>query len=60
MKLFDKDNDVSIVIEKGATESVCLTARDRQDNLRRLSDKQNGFVITSEEYECGIFINTSY
>ena len=59
MKLFDKDYDISIIIECSTNEAVRLAALDLQRNLRRLSGKSGGFPIKDAYDGYGILIRES-
>ena len=58
MKLFDKNQDVYIIIEHDTDEAVRLAAIDLQRNLCQLSGKTDGFNIVNGDHQCGIFIKT--
>ena len=58
MKLFDKNQDVYIIIENDTDEAVRLAAIDLQRNLCQLSGKTDGFNIVNGDHQCGIFIKT--
>lgn len=47
MRLFDQQTDILIMTEDHADEAIQLAARDLQHNLRRLSEKNDGFSIAS-------------
>lgn len=58
MTLFDRENDISIVLEPDVEEAVVLAASDLQRDLRKLSGKDDGFAIRSEGGGRGIYIRT--
>lgn len=58
MKLFNKNQDVYIIIEHDTDEAVRLAAIDLQRNLCQLSGKTDGFNIVNGDHQCGIFIKT--
>lgn len=58
MRLFDKENDISLILEMDASEAVRRAACDLQGNLRRLSGKARGFEVTNTPLTRGIWIKT--
>lgn len=61
MKLFDRKTDCGILLEENCDVAISLAARDLQENLRRLSGKDDGFLINSEnEGQTHIRIQTSW
>ena len=59
MRIFNKESDISIVLENGASEAIRLAAEDLKSNLLRLSGKSHGFDIVEGNAERGIFVMTS-
>lgn len=59
MKLFDRLENVNIVLKSGADEAIQLAAADLQSNLRDLSGIEDGFSTVNDCADvAGIYIHT--
>lgn len=58
MKLFDKLNDIAIVMEDGADDAIVLAVKDLQRDLRYLSGHKDGFAITTDDTAPAIRVQT--
>lgn len=59
MKLFDREHDISIILGYNAAEAIRLAAEDLQKDLRKLSNKNDGFDIITANMDRGIYIQTA-